>query len=309
MILFFILMLCNSEILCNFAAKISIWFLKTDRMGKQTSIALFFFLLFLSLNSMAQSVEITQPFRLHDMASVLTIYKNQFGEYENRLVDDSFPYAVIRVELEGTGSEVKQAKDQLGLDLGYMYKVKEVYKDNNNEILFLVPANIRNVYIECGDGCDPLPIFDGTQPLQSNTVYFGKVHYIPEQVVPVVPVEKMQSSLSAPAEVEEDVIFITVERMPEYPGGQSAMMQYIGSSVRYPNEALKNGVQGRVIVQFVVEKDGSISDVVIVRSSGDASLDREAIRVISNMPRWKPGMQRGKPVRVKYTVPVNFRLN
>ena len=127
----------------------------------------------------AQSLEITQPFRQHDMASVLAIYKNQFGEYENRLVDESFPYAVIRVELEGDGREVAAAKEKLSLDLGYMFKVKEVYKDNDNEILFLVPANISNVSILCGDGCERKVIFDGTKRLQANAVYFGKVHFVP----------------------------------------------------------------------------------------------------------------------------------
>ena len=78
--------------------------------------------------------------------------------------------------------------------------------------------------------------------------------------------------------------------------------------MKYPEEAQKLGIQGRVICQFVVNKDGSIVDVEVVRSSGDPLLDNEAIRVIRSMPKWKPGKQRGKPIRVKYTLPVNFRL-
>ena len=109
-------------------------------------------------------------------------------------------------------------------------------------------------------------------------------------------------------EEEEEVIFVVVESMPEFPGGQQAMMKYIAENIKYPVIAQENGIQGRVICQFVVNKDGSIVDVVAVRSSGEASLDKEAIRVIKSMPKWKPGKQRGKPVRVKYTVPVNFRL-
>jgi protein TonB len=109
-------------------------------------------------------------------------------------------------------------------------------------------------------------------------------------------------------EEEEEVIFMVVESMPEFPGGQQALFKYLADNVKYPVIAQENGIQGRVICQFVVNKDGSIVDVVAVRSSGEASLDKEAIRVIKSMPKWKPGKQRGKPVRVKYTVPVNFRL-
>ena len=96
--------------------------------------------------------------------------------------------------------------------------------------------------------------------------------------------------------------------MPEYPGGQSALFNFLSSNVKYPKVAQQNGIQGRVIVQFVVAKDGSISDVKVARTGGDPSLDKEAVRVIKAMPNWKPGTERGKPVRVKYTVPVNFRL-
>ena len=109
-------------------------------------------------------------------------------------------------------------------------------------------------------------------------------------------------------EEEEEVIFVVVESMPEFPGGAQAMMKYVAENIKYPVIAQENGIQGRVICQFVVEKDGKVSDIQVVRSSGEASLDKEAVRVINSMPKWKPGKQRGKPVRVKYTLPVNFRL-
>jgi len=109
-------------------------------------------------------------------------------------------------------------------------------------------------------------------------------------------------------EEPEDVIFVVVESMPEFPGGAQAMYKYLSENVKYPVIAQENGIQGRVICQFVVNRDGSIVDVEVVRSGGDPSLDKEAIRVIKSMPKWKPGQQRGKPVRVKYTVPVNFKL-
>ncbi len=109
-------------------------------------------------------------------------------------------------------------------------------------------------------------------------------------------------------EEEEEVVFVIVETMPEFPGGQQALFKYLSENVKYPAIAQENGIQGRVICQFVVNKDGAIVDVEVVRSGGDPSLDKEAIRVIKSMPKWKPGKQRGKAVRVKYTVPVNFRL-
>ena len=107
--------------------------------------------------------------------------------------------------------------------------------------------------------------------------------------------------------VEETKIFTVVEQMPMYPGGDAALMGYLRDNIHYPTVAAENGVQGRVVVGFVVERDGSITDVNIIRSV-DPSLDREAMRVVKSMPRWTPGKQNGSAVRVKYQVPVTFRL-
>ena len=108
-------------------------------------------------------------------------------------------------------------------------------------------------------------------------------------------------------EVEEQQIFQVVEEMPEFPGGMGECMKFLGKNIKYPTISQENGVQGRVIVQFVVNRDGSIVDPVVVRGV-DPYLDKEALRVISTMPKWKPGKQRGKAVRVKFTLPVMFRL-
>ena len=109
-------------------------------------------------------------------------------------------------------------------------------------------------------------------------------------------------------EPEEQTIFEVVEQMPEFPdGGMAGLMQYLSKNIKYPTIAQENGTQGRVTVLFVVNKDGSIVDAIVLRGV-DPYLDKEALRVIGTMPKWKPGMQRGKPVRVKYTVPVMFRL-
>ena len=110
-----------------------------------------------------------------------------------------------------------------------------------------------------------------------------------------------------PVKEEETKVFDVVEQMPSFPGGPSALMQYLNSNIKYPVVAEENGVQGRVVCTFVVEKDGSITDVRVVKSV-DPSLDKEAARVVKGMPKWIPGKQNGSAVRVKYTVPVTFRL-
>ena len=111
-----------------------------------------------------------------------------------------------------------------------------------------------------------------------------------------------------PADDPDNPVFEVVEVMPEFPdGGMPGLMNFLSNNIKYPVKAQKRGVQGRVSVQFIVNADGSISDVGIIRAV-DPDLDGEAVRVISTMPKWKPGTQRGKPVRVKYTVPVMFRL-
>jgi len=112
---------------------------------------------------------------------------------------------------------------------------------------------------------------------------------------------------AAPKPEVSNKVFDVVEEMPSFPGGNGALMSYLSSNIKYPVVAQENGVQGRVIVAFVVERDGSISDVKVMRSV-DPSLDREAQRVVKAMPKWKPGKQNGSAVRVKYTVPVVFRL-
>ena len=123
----------------------------------------------------------------------------------------------------------------------------------------------------------------------------------------MVIVLKPQQVINAPTDGDEDV-FEVVENMPEFPdGGMPGLMKYLSTNIRYPEAAHKAGTQGRVTVQFVVGKDGSIGNVGILRGV-DPNLDAEAIRVISSMPKWKPGTQKGEPVNVKYTVPVMFRL-
>lgn len=105
----------------------------------------------------------------------------------------------------------------------------------------------------------------------------------------------------------EEQIFFIVEDMPEFPGGEMALRTFIANNIEYPAIAQENGIQGRVYVTFVVTKDGSVANASIARGV-DPSLDKEALRVVNNLPKWTPGKQRGQMVNVSYTVPINFAL-
>lgn len=118
-----------------------------------------------------------------------------------------------------------------------------------------------------------------------------------------LPVEVRTDSLNNAGNEVLDL----AETMPEFKGGMNALLKYLSDNIKYPKTSEKAGIQGRVVVQFVVAKDGSIEDTKVVRGV-DPELDKEALRVVNAMPKWKPGMQDGKPVRVKYTVPIMFRL-
>lgn len=117
-------------------------------------------------------------------------------------------------------------------------------------------------------------------------------------VAPVVEEEEEESAQQ---------IFTVVEKQPEFPGGTAELFKYLSKAIKYPVIAQENGIQGRVVCSFVVNRDGSIVDIQVMRGV-DPSLDKEAVRVISEMPKWKPGEQRGKPVRVRFILPVQFRL-
>lgn len=107
---------------------------------------------------------------------------------------------------------------------------------------------------------------------------------------------------------KNNMVYDVVEVMPQYPGGQIAMLKYIMENIKYPKQIMEEGIQGRVTVRFIVEKDGSISDVKPILSVHPL-LDKEAVRVVKSMPKWTPGKHNGKPVRVRFNLPVMFKLN
>jgi periplasmic protein TonB len=123
-----------------------------------------------------------------------------------------------------------------------------------------------------------------------------------ETVIDVAPVIQTEEE-----EEEEAQVFFIVEEMPEFPGGELALRKFIAQSIKYPVIAQENGIQGKVYVNFVVDKDGSVISAKIARGV-DPSIDKEALRVVNSLPKWKPGKQRGKAVKVSYTVPINFVL-
>lgn len=149
-----------------------------------------------------------------------------------------------------------------------------------------------------------LNIVDNTQQVNDDLSIFDS-EANNETLVDVAPIviETKQEE-----EKEEDTqVFIIVEEMPEFPGGEAALRAFIAKSINYPVIAQENGIQGKVYVTFVVDKDGGISEAKVARGV-DPSLDKEALRVVNMLPKWKPGKQRGKPVRVSYTVPISFVL-
>ena len=143
-----------------------------------------------------------------------------------------------------------------------------------------------------------------TPPSPPKVITQNEVLNIQEETPSAAPAAR---TTSAAASDDTEEIFQVVEEQPEFPGGMGEMMKFLQANIQYPKEAQAKGVQGRVIVQFVVNSDGSICDEKVSKPV-DPQLDAEAIRVIRSMPNWKPGMQRGKPVRVRFTLPVTFRL-
>lgn len=124
---------------------------------------------------------------------------------------------------------------------------------------------------------------------------------VEEYVAPV------KTDMEEEESAEEVQIFMVVESMPEFPGGEPALYKYLADNIKYPQMAKESGIQGRVFVTFVVERDGRVTDVRVLRGIG-GGCDEEAIRVVENMPKWTPGKQRGKAVRVQYNLPVKFTL-
>ncbi len=138
-----------------------------------------------------------------------------------------------------------------------------------------------------------------TKPQKEETVM--------ERSIEQKPVEQKPAEQKPAKKNDSERIYSSVEQMPQFPGGDAALMRYLGSHLQYPPEAAKKNIQGKVILQFVVEKDGRVGEVKVARSV-DKDLDQEAIRVVKSLPKFTPGRQNGQVVRVWYTLPVTFKL-
>ena len=182
---------------------------------------------------------------------------------------------------------------------------KEVVKEVKSSIKFTAPVIKKDADVKPEE-----EMKTQDQIMQTNTAIGAldvKGNSDQGEILKVTQRVETEPVKAEPKPEVENKVFDVVEQMPSFPGGPSALMQYLSSNIKYPVVAQENGVQGRVVVSFVVERDGSITDMQVARSV-DPSLDREAQRVVRNMPRWIPGKQNGQAVRVKYNVPVAFRL-
>jgi protein TonB len=156
---------------------------------------------------------------------------------------------------------------------------------------------------------DPLPkVVELLRIVDNSTEITDELNIVDTEVTPETAINAlMQVSREPEKDVDESTIFISPEQMPEFPGGNLALLRFLNQNIKYPSVAVDNFISGKVTVSFVVNKDGSVSDAVILRGV-DPALDKEAIRVVYSMPKWKPGLQGTKPVRVSFSVPINFVL-
>ena len=138
-----------------------------------------FCLLIVSSTLFSQSITLTQPFTELDNTTVLDQYQEQFGNWEKPDLDDTFPYVVIRVGLDGTDHDITMARQMLGLYMGTQTAVEAIDRSADDELLFLIPKRARRVEISCGDGCARLTILDGAKSMKSNRIYYGRIHYVP----------------------------------------------------------------------------------------------------------------------------------
>ena len=192
--------------------------------------------------------------------------------------------AFARPEISETAEEISRMSDALGMEQASLLfsRLHDISAAKVNDLTAIVEAKAVKTTEE------PVQV----APVLKDTAKPVEVKYIPAEVT-----EKLQGT----------PFFEVVEQMLEYPGGMAAALEYIQKNMRYPETAKKNGTQGRVTVQFIVDKEGNVTEPKVIRAV-DKDLDAEAIRLVGTMPKWKPGMQKGQAVAVKYTLPVMFRL-
>jgi TonB family protein len=226
------------------------------------------------------------------------------------IVDNSEVFVVVEDQPQFPGGNAAMMKF-LGENIKYPVEAQQKGTEGRVIVNFVVEKDGSLSDFNVVNSIDPLLDAEALRVLESMPKWIpGKQRGEEVRVRFTLPVvfrlqAKDDKKTAMPSASNE--VFVVVENQPEFPGGNAAMMKFLSDNIKYPKSAQDNGIQGRVIVNFVVEKDGSLSDVQVVHSQ-DPALDKEAVRVIESMPKWKPGTQRGETVRVRYTLPVVFRL-
>ena len=227
----------------------------------------------------------------------MEVKKSPKADLENKKTTNLLIGAILTLSVLFIGFEWSERDKQVATDTGLTEIVfeEEIIPITEQEQPKQAPPPPEAPKVE-----EVLEIMDNDSKVEESTIQASDDTQAAVEVK-YTPVEVEEE------EVDEQEIFTVVEEMPSFPGGMGECMKFLAKNIKYPTVAQENGVQGRVIVQFVINRDGSIVDAKVVRGV-DPYLDKEALRVIKMMPKWSPGKQRGKEVRVKYTLPVMFRL-
>ena len=230
------------------------------------------------------------------LVMVYMVAKNAYDDYQKAHM------AQTQVtELTALQEQKKEAKVERK-EIVKQEKVEQVVEKVKSSIKFTAPV------IKKDDEVRPEDEMKSQDEIMNSKVAVGFANVIGnDESGEVLKAKEVLVTEPVKPKEEENKVFDVVEQMPSFPGGMAALMAYLQKSIKYPPVAEENGIQGRVVCTFVVERDGSVTDVRVARSV-DPSLDKEAVRVVSAMPKWIPGKQNGQSVRVKYTLPVSFRL-
>ena len=233
---------------------------------------------------------------LFALVMVYMVAKNAYDDYQAK------HQAQTQVtELTALQEQKKEAKVERK-EVVKQEKIEQVVEKVKSSIKFTAPV------IKKDDEVRPEDEMKSQDEIMNSKVAVGFANVIGnDESGEVLKAKEMIINEPVKPKEEENKVFDVVEQMPSFPGGMAALMAYLQKSIKYPPVAEENGIQGRVVCTFVVERDGSVTDVRVAKSV-DPSLDKEAVRVVSAMPRWIPGKQNGQSVRVKYTLPVTFRL-
>jgi protein TonB len=233
---------------------------------------------------------------LFALVMVYMVAKNAYDDYQAK------HQAQTQVtELTALQEQKKEAKVERK-EVVKQEKVEQVVEKVKSSIKFTAPV------IKKDDEVRPEDEMKSQDEIMNSKVAVGFANVVGnDESGEVLKAKEVLVTEPVKPKEEENKVFDVVEQMPSFPGGTAALMAYLQKAIKYPPVAEENGIQGRVICTFVVERDGSVTDVRIAKSV-DPSLDKEAQRVVSAMPKWIPGKQNGQSVRVKYTLPVTFRL-